>query len=188
MISINFSFLSSCILKGWRHSKIGQVTVHYVEERQRQKIVNSLWILDKDGCLNPDVHEICPRKQYAVSPLENYLIFQAFMFEGMKETDEIFLTVKITACLESVDCVLDCPSGHVRRARSVSDRNNTVEWQDDIVLRVVLPKYESHASQNYYLVVFLVSAIALLALIASLWIIRTSLRQRTAKSRIILNT
>ncbi|XP_071577826.1 uncharacterized protein [Temnothorax nylanderi] len=170
----------------WRHSKIGQVTVHYVEERQRQKIVNSLWILDKDGCLNPDVHEICPREQYAVSPLENYLIFQAFMFEGMKETDEIFLTVKTTACLESVDCVLDCPGSHARRARSVSERNNTVEWQDDIVLRVILPKYESRASQNYYLAI-LISAIALLALIASLWIVRASLRQRLAKSRIILN-
>ncbi|XP_011881939.1 PREDICTED: uncharacterized protein LOC105569813 [Vollenhovia emeryi] len=170
----------------WRHSKIGQVTMHYVEERQRQKIVNSLWILDKDGCLNPDVHEICPREQYAVSPLENYLIFQAFMFEGMKETDEIFLTVKTTACLESVDCVLDCPAGHVRRARSVPDRNNTVEWQDDIVLRVVLPKYESRASQNHYLAI-LISAVALLVLIASLWIARTLLCQRTAKSRIMLN-
>lgn len=174
------------MFKGWRHSKIGQVTVHYVEERQQQKIINSLWILDKDGCLNPDVHEICPREQYAVSPLENYLIFQAFMFEGMKETDEIFLTVRTTACLESVDCVLDCSGGHVRRARSVPDRNNTVEWQDDIVLRVILPKYESRAPQNYYLAI-LISAIALLALIASLWIIRTSLRQRIAKSRIILN-
>lgn len=170
----------------WRHSKIGQVTMHYVEERQRQKIVNSLWILDKDGCLNPDVHEICPREQYAMSPLESYLIFQAFMFEGMKETDEIFLTVKAVACVESVDCVLDCPGGHVRRVRSVSDRNSTVEWQNDIILRVVLPKYEPRASQNYYLAI-LVSAIALLALIASLWIVRISLRQRIAKSQIILN-
>ncbi|KYM96747.1 PREDICTED: uncharacterized protein LOC108779019 [Cyphomyrmex costatus] len=165
----------------WRHSKIGQVTMHYVEERQQQKIVNSLWILDKDGCLNPDVHEICPREQYAMSPLESYLIFQAFMFESMKETDEIFLTVKAMACVESVDCILDCPGGHIRRARSVSDRNNTVEWQNDIVLRVVLPKYETHALQNYYLAILL-SAIALLALIMLLWTIRTSLRQRISKS------
>ncbi|XP_028044891.1 uncharacterized protein LOC105834833 isoform X2 [Monomorium pharaonis] len=171
----------------WRHSKIGQVTVHYVEERQRQKIVNSLWILDKDGCLNPDVHEICPREQYAVSPLENYLILQAFMFDGMKESDEIFFTVKAMACLEPADCVLDCPGGHVRRARSIPDRNNTIEWQDDIVLRVVLPKYVLRTSQNYYLAI-LISAIGLFALIASLWIIKTLFHRRTAKSRIILNS
>ncbi|XP_018045302.1 PREDICTED: uncharacterized protein LOC108685149 [Atta colombica] len=165
----------------WRHSKIGQVTMHYVEERQQQKIVNSLLILDKNGCLNPDVHEICPREQYAMSPLESYLIFQAFMFEGMKETDEIFLTVKAMACVESVDCVLDCPGSHIRRARSVLDRNNTVEWQDDIVLRVILPKYETRALQNYYLAILL-SAAALLVLIALLWIIRISLRQKIVKS------
>ncbi|XP_025074959.1 uncharacterized protein LOC105430644 [Pogonomyrmex barbatus] len=170
----------------WRHSKIGQVTIHYLEERQRQEIVNSLWILDKDGCLNPDVREICPREQYAVSPLENYLIFQAFMFEGMRETDEIFLTVRITACLEPVDCILDCPGNHVRRARSIPERNNTVEWQDDLVLRVILPQYESRISQDYYLTI-LISAVALLALIASLWLIKTSFRQKVAKSRITLN-
>ncbi|KAL6442035.1 hypothetical protein ACFW04_002399 [Cataglyphis niger] len=166
---------------GWRHSKIGQVTMHYVEERQQQKVVNSLWILDKDGCLNSDVHEICPREQYMASSLESYLIFQAFMFDGMKETDEISLTVKAMACLEPVDCVLDCPAGHIRRARNVPDRNNTVEWQDDIILRVVLPKYESRISQNYYLAILLM-IMALLALIAILWIIKTSLRRRTIKS------
>jgi len=103
------------------------------------------------------------------------------MFEGMKETDEIFLTVKAMACVEFVDCVLDCPGSHIRRARSVLDRNNTVEWQDDIVLRVILPKYEIRALQNYYLAILL-SAVALLVLIALLWIIRISLRQKIAKS------
>lgn len=169
------------MLQGWRHSKIGQVTMHYVEERQQQKVVNSLWILDKDGCLNSDVHEICPREQYMASSLESYLIFQAFMFDGMKETDEISLTVKAMACLEPVDCILDCPAGHIRRARNVPDRNNTVEWQDDIILRVVLPKYESRISQNYYLAILLL-IMALLALIALLRIVKTSLRRRTIKS------
>ncbi|XP_067207337.1 uncharacterized protein [Linepithema humile] len=164
---------------GWRHSKIGQVTVHYVEERQQQKVINSLWILDKDGCLNSDVHDICPREQYLASPLESYLIFQAFMFEGMKETDEIFFTVKAMACLDPVDCILDCPAGHVRRARSVPDRNDTAEWQDDIILRVVLPKYATRTSQNYYLAILL-SAVALLALIG-LWFVQTSFRRKISK-------
>lgn len=169
------------MFQGWRYSKIGQVTMHYMEERQQQQIVNSLWILDKDGCLNSDVREICPREQYKASPLESYLIFQAFMFDGMKETDEISLTVKAMACLEPADCVLDCPAGHVRRARNVPDRNNTVEWQDDIVLRVVLPKYESRATQNYYLAILLLT-MALLALIVLMRIIKTSLRRRITKS------
>lgn len=155
--------------------------MHYVEERQQRRIVNSLWILNKDGCLNSDVREICPREQYKASPLESYLIFQAFMFEGMRETDEISLAVKAMACLEPADCVLDCPAGHVRRARNVPDRNNTVEWQDDIVLRVILPKHESRAVQNYYLAILL-SMTALLALILLMKIIKTSLRRRTIKS------
>lgn len=160
---------------------MGQVTMHYVEMRQQQDVVNSLWILDKDGCLNTDVREICPREQYIASPLESYLIFQAFMFEGMKETDEIFLTVKATACLEAVDCILDCPAGHVRRARrSATDRNNTVEWRDDIALRVVLPKYEWRASKSYYLVFLLATCALLMLIIASLWFIKTSFRQRTS--------
>lgn len=99
------------------------------------------------------------------------------MFEGMKETDEIFLTVKATACLEPADCVLDCPAGHVRRARSVSDRNNTVEWQDDMILRVVFPKYELHNLQNHYLAILL-SLVMISVLIALMWILKISLRQR----------
>ncbi|RLU23423.1 hypothetical protein DMN91_003627 [Ooceraea biroi] len=166
---------------GWRHSRIGEVTMHYVEERQQQRIINSLWILDKNGCLNSDVREICPREQYTASPLESYLIFQAFMFEGMKETDEIFLTVKATACLAPADCVPDCPAGHVRRARSVSNRNNTVEWQNDVVLRVIFPKYELHDLQNHYLAILL-PLVTISALIALMWILKISLRQRPAKS------
>lgn len=163
---------------------MGQVTMHYVEMRQQQNVVNSLWILDKDGCLNTDVREICPREQYTASPLESYLIFQAFMFEGMRETDEIFLTVRATACLEAVDCTLDCPSGHVRRTRrSATDRNNTVEWRNGIALHVVLPKYEWRVSRNYYLLAFLFAACALLAfIIASLWLVQASSRRRTSKT------
>lgn len=165
--------------EGWRHLKIGQVTVHYVEERQQQRIINSLWILDKDGCLNSDVHDICPREQYLASPLESHLIFQAFMFENMKETDEIFFTVKAMACLDPVDCILDCPAGHVRRARSIPNRNDSAEWQDDIILRVVLPKYATRSSQNYYLAL---SVVALLALIGLFWFVKTSFCQKISKS------
>lgn len=157
------------------------MTVHYVETGRQQNTVNSLWILDENGCLNADVREICPREQYAASPLESYLIFQAFMFEGMKETDEIFLTVKAMACLEAVDCVLDCPAGHVRRARSVSDRNGTIEWRDDIALRVVLPRYEPRASRNYYLPILLATvASAIVVSIASVWLVKT-FRHKTVK-------
>jgi len=157
------------------------VTVHYVEDRQQQRVINSLWILDKDGCLNSDVRDICPREQYLASPLESYLMFQAFMFEGMKETDEIFFTVKVMACLDPVDCILDCPGGHVRRARSVPDRNDTVEWQDDIILRVVLPKYATRTSQNY-LAILLLSAIVLFAAIGLLYFVKTSFRRKISKS------
>ncbi|XP_014477283.1 PREDICTED: uncharacterized protein LOC106745835 [Dinoponera quadriceps] len=162
---------------GWKYSRMGRVTVHYVEMmKQQRNVVNSLWILDEDGCLNADVREICPREQYAASPLESYLILRAFMFDGMKETDEIFLTVRATACLEAADCVLDCPAGHVRRARrSAADRNNTIEWRDDnIALRVLLPKYERRTSKRSYYSAFLTAACASLALtIASVCLVKT---------------
>lgn len=152
------------------------MTVHYVEKKQRENIVNSLWILNKDGCLNSDVHEICPREQYMSSSLESHLIFQAFMFEGMKETDDIFLTVKTMACLEAIDCILDCPAGHIRRTRTIHDHNNTIEWQDDILLRIILPKYGLRISQNYYLPILLSIVTLCILLIVLSWTIKVLFR------------
>lgn len=114
--------------------------MHYVEKRQRKKIMNSLWILDSEGCLNPQVREICSGEQYRVSPLESYLLLKAFMFENMQESDEMVLSVKVTGCLSGEDCVLNCPAGHSRKARDVSvaqGRNGTHDWQNDITFRVV---------------------------------------------------
>ncbi|XP_015173395.1 PREDICTED: uncharacterized protein LOC107064830 [Polistes dominula] len=141
---------------GWKYSRIGEVTVHYIENKQGKKVMNSLWILDTNGCLNSDIREICSREQYRISPLETYLIFQAFMFENMRENDEMILTVKITGCLEGADCILNCPAGHNRRSkRSIQTYNNTIDWENDISFRVNLPKEKTDRENfiQYHLIV-----------------------------------
>lgn len=160
------------------------MTVHYIESRQRKKIMNSLWILDNNGCLNPDVRKICSREQYRISPLETYLIFQAFMFENMRENDEIFLTVKVTGCLEGADCILNCPGGHNRRSRSVKARNNTIDWENDISFRVNLPKERIVREDLFHsrlVVPYVFVGCALSIIMALLCTIRILLKQRIAK-------
>lgn len=118
------------------------MSVHYVnEDNKRKKIMNSLWILDSNGCLNPGVKKISSREQYRVSPLETFLVFEAFMFDSMKETDEMVMSIKVTGCLDGNDCILNCPGGHSRKTRSLENsRNQTVNLLDDISFRVTFPK------------------------------------------------
>nr|XP_050858195.1 uncharacterized protein LOC127067401 isoform X1 [Vespula vulgaris]XP_050858196.1 uncharacterized protein LOC127067401 isoform X1 [Vespula vulgaris]XP_050858197.1 uncharacterized protein LOC127067401 isoform X1 [Vespula vulgaris]XP_050858198.1 uncharacterized protein LOC127067401 isoform X1 [Vespula vulgaris] len=176
--------IDKILFPGWQYSRIGELTVHYIEKKQQKKIMNSLWILDTNGCLNPDVRKICSREQYRISPLETYLIFQAFMFENMRENDEIFLTVKVTGCLEGADCILNCPAGHNRRSRSVKTHNNTIDWENDISFRVNLPKEKIVREDlfRFHLVipyVFVGCALSITA--ALLCTIRILLKQRIAK-------
>ncbi|XP_031782250.1 uncharacterized protein LOC103317629 [Nasonia vitripennis] len=136
---------------GWKYSKISEVTVHFVEKRQRKKIMNSLWILDSEGCLNPQVREICSGEQYRVSPLESYLLFKAFMFESMQESDEMVLSVKVIGCLSGEDCALNCPAGHSRKARDLGaqGRSGTHDWQNDITFRVVASLNRAEAASRW---------------------------------------
>ncbi|XP_024938704.1 uncharacterized protein LOC107265660 [Cephus cinctus] len=167
---------------GWKYSRISEVTVHYVEKRQRNKIMNSLWILDSHGCLNPDIREISSREQHRVSPLENYIIFHAFMFENMKETDEMILTVKVIGCLDGDDCALNCPASHVRRVRSTDNSNDTVNWQDDILFRVIMPNEKiNKLDQKNLTIPYLLSICGLVSVIALLCAIKIWIRPRISK-------
>ncbi|XP_043282098.1 uncharacterized protein [Venturia canescens] len=174
---------------GWRYSRISDVTVHYVEKASRTKIMNSLWILDANGCLNPQVKEICSREQYRVSPLETYLMFEAFMFDNMKATDEMVMNVRITGCLDGADCALHCPAGHSRRVRSLENKgtqNETIDWSNDITFRVVLPedpvvKSSPKSIDTHLVLPYILSAIVLITIIALLATIKIFKRQRVNK-------
>ncbi|XP_066594841.1 uncharacterized protein [Prorops nasuta] len=164
---------------GWRYSRISDVNVHFVEKQARKKIMNSLWILDSNGCLNPDVRDICSREQYKHSSLKTYLIFQAFMFENMRESDEMVLSVKVTGCLDGADCILNCPGGHSRRTRSSSSHNQTVNWQDDIAFKVIYPKVHSENAQSTYLIVLcILFSLTIIAVVTLLWVIKSCLLQK----------
>ncbi|KAK0093690.1 hypothetical protein PV326_012898 [Microctonus aethiopoides] len=172
---------------GWKYSRISDVTVHYVENNRQKKIMNSMWILDSSGCLNPDVHEICSREQYRVTPLESYLIFQAFMFDNMKETDEMIMNVKVTGCLDGSDCILNCPGGHVRKSRSLNNiHNQTIDWLDGISFRVIKPievEKRNFSKSNHMIIPYILSAFILLAIIALLYTINILYKQKNRKSQ-----
>ncbi|XP_048514993.1 uncharacterized protein LOC105687923 [Athalia rosae] len=178
---------------GWKYSRIGEVNVQYIETRLQPRVMNSLWILDSEGCRNPEIPEICPNDQYRVAPLESYLIFEAFMFENMKETDEMILSIKVTGCLEGQDCGINCPKDHLRRSRSIVDHQeklkaNVTDWRRDFAFKVVRKsaKAETSASNEgiedlrnvlpYFLTLFvLVISVCLLCMMKNLLKQRNSL-------------
>lgn len=168
---------------GWRYSRISDVTVHYIENKKSKKIMNSMWILDSNGCLNPQIQEISSREQYRVNPLESYLIFKAFMFDNMVESDEMIMNVKVTGCLDGSDCTLNCPAGHVRKARSLEQHNQTINWLDDISFRVILPNQQKQ--QRYFnthmIIPYILSVFILIALIALVCTVKILLKQRNHK-------
>ncbi|XP_063995571.1 uncharacterized protein LOC135172947 isoform X2 [Diachasmimorpha longicaudata] len=166
---------------GWKYSKMSDVTINFIENKRQKKIMNSVWILDSNGCLNPEIREICSREQYKVSNLESYLIFEAFMFDNMSETDELIVNVKITGCLEGSDCILNCPASHVRKIRNVkTSQNNTIDWLNDISFRVVPPEkeYSRQPSKTHIIIPYILSALILVAIAALLCTIKIMKNQK----------
>lgn len=160
---------------------MSEMTVHYVDNRQRKKIMNSLWILDAEGCLNPQLNEITLGEQYRIDPLESYLLLRAFMFDAMQETDEMILSVKITGCLRGDDCILNCPAGKVRQRRkrqlNNSMINQTINWQNDVTFKVLITADEMIIDPTNYLPYFLL-ALAMIMLICILCAIQLFARKR----------
>lgn len=158
--------------------------MHFVEKTQEKRIMNSLSILDANGCLNPQVRVICSREQYRVSPLESYLLFQAFMFENMKESDEMILSVKVTGCLDGADCILNCPEGHVRRSKrnSQNNRNQTIKWEDDIEFRILRKEEEYSQSLDFNLAIpYALSALIFIAAGILIYFAKSFRRQRFSR-------
>ncbi|XP_046410190.1 uncharacterized protein LOC124174771 [Neodiprion fabricii] len=174
---------------GWKYSRIGEVSVQYIEARQQQRVMNSLWILDAEGCRNPEIPEISPSGQYRVAPLESYLVFQAFMFENMKETDEMVVSVKVMGCLEGEDCSLNCPKEHTRRARSPTGldtdaKANVTDWQSDIAFKVVkrAPENDSRTyrpDDAQLIVPYVLTVFVLVISVGLLCVVKTLLKQRS---------
>ena len=155
--------------------------MHFVEKKQQKRIMNSLSILDENGCLNPQVRLICSREQYRASPLESYLLFQAFMFENMKESDEMVLSVKVTGCLDGADCILNCPGGHVRRSKrsTQNNRNQTIKWEDDIEFRIL--RREENSVDLNLAIPYTVSALILVAAGILIYFAKTFRKQRFSR-------
>ncbi|CAD6224748.1 GSCOCG00005533001-RA-CDS [Cotesia congregata] len=171
---------------GWRYSRISDVTIHHLENKIQKKIINSMWILDSNGCLNQEIREVCSREQYRVTPLESYLIFQAFMFDHMKETDEMVMNVKATGCLDGNDCVINCPAGHSRKTRSLAElktHNQTINWLDDISFKVILPKNykQKNIIDDRLIIPYAFSAFIILIIFILLCIMKSSFKQKNPK-------
>ncbi|XP_043477761.1 uncharacterized protein LOC122508461 isoform X2 [Leptopilina heterotoma] len=167
---------------GWQYSKISDVTIYFVERRQRRKIMNSVSILDTNGCLNPEIRSVCSREQYRVSPLESYLLFKAFMFENMKENDEMIISVKVIGCLDGADCILNCPAGHLRSKRNTpSQRNQTIKFENDIEFKVILPTTEEHA-MDLSIIIYILSALILISIVILIYVVTEFIKQNYHRS------
>lgn len=51
---------------------------------------------------------VCPDhpRQDPENALDNVLTFRAFMFEGMRNGDEVLVSARLLACVEAADCFL----------------------------------------------------------------------------------
>ncbi|KAL1491490.1 hypothetical protein ABEB36_012081 [Hypothenemus hampei] len=82
---------------GWKNSHIGPVILTGVNSKKSALLVN------QEGCVNPTMKSICkpPEK---VGPLNTELHFRAFLFQEAPQGDEMVLSVRILACLNTHDC------------------------------------------------------------------------------------
>lgn len=149
--------------------------------------MNSVWILDSNGCLNPNIKSLCSREQYRVSPLESYLLFKVFMFENMKENDEMIISVKITGCLDGADCILNCPAGHMRSKRNIpNQQNQTIKFENDIQFKVILPKTitDEKYTMDLNLIIYILSALILISTIILIYIVQEFIKQNYCRSNL----
>lgn len=147
-------------LVGWTSSKIGEVK--FQKPSKRNENVKSMTVLDSNGCVDPEVLEICPLDQYKISAMENYLQFESFMFDGMRENDEMWLSVRAIGCLENQDCELNCAKNS-RQIRSTKLENLTT-WQSDVSYRIIT-KGETDCSCSMQMYLFFLALVLLLLLI-----------------------
>ncbi|KAI5720113.1 hypothetical protein M8J77_002051 [Diaphorina citri] len=93
---------------GWVYSRMSDVTFHK-NVPNPQSDEDTVVVVNDDGCTNPDMKTICPHEQYRdiADPLTSALVLRTFMFQGMKDGDEMVISAKITACVDPRDCTVD---------------------------------------------------------------------------------
>lgn len=54
----------------------------------------------------PPFQTVCPHEQYRdiADPLSSALVLRTFMFQGMKDGDEMVISAKVMACVDPRDC------------------------------------------------------------------------------------
>lgn len=67
-------------------------------------VLNSVILVTSNGCVHPSMRSICPLPPTFEPPLGHRLGFRAVMFQGMKSSDEMILSVKIIGCIDQNDC------------------------------------------------------------------------------------
>lgn len=89
---------------GWNHSRVSDVTLQRIGSNG--EVLNTAQLIKSNGCVNPSMQSICPLPPVFEPPLGYRFGFRAVMFQGMKNGDEMQMSVRIVGCMDSRDCHL----------------------------------------------------------------------------------
>lgn len=89
---------------GWNHSRVSDVTLQRIGSNG--EVLNTAQLIKSNGCVNPSMQSICPLPPVFEPPLGYRFGFRAVMFQGMKNGDEMQMSVRIVGCVDSRDCLL----------------------------------------------------------------------------------
>lgn len=74
---------------------------------QNGKVLNSANLINGNGCVNPNMLSICPNPSQFEPPFGHRIAFRAVMFQGMKNGDEMVMSVRVVACIDPNDCLVN---------------------------------------------------------------------------------
>lgn len=89
---------------GWNFTRVSDIVLQRFSAQG--DVLNSVNLVTSNGCVNPQMRNICPLEPVLDPPLGYRFGFKAFMFQGMRSGDEVVMSVKMTGCLYWRDCQL----------------------------------------------------------------------------------
>ncbi|XP_075225478.1 uncharacterized protein LOC142326717 [Lycorma delicatula] len=155
---------------GWKYSRLSNITVQRViNNKGKKSVVDSISLVDLNGCRNPNMINISPWHPI-VDPQNDLIVtflFRVFMFDGMKEGDELIISVQLVACILKHHCYLRTDlcdhndfKGVSRRKRAAD--SNTAGWKEDLTFKIIFSKngHEELLKGSHYRSWIFVSVIA----------------------------
>ncbi|XP_065213243.1 uncharacterized protein LOC135840564 [Planococcus citri] len=132
---------------GWQYSRFGKITIQrvlapssgYVYGENNDAVV----VVADDGCVNSAMKVICPNSPFndPANPLVSMVNMKMFIFNNMKDGDELTMSITMFGCVHYEDCFIEnsCQNwskeNRVKRS-SHRETNNTIDSTSEITIKI----------------------------------------------------